>query len=488
MAKEIERARTLGKEANLSPQEIEARVAGIRAEYARKGPQPRDTARADASARTNLDIADIKARAAELTNTYSNTERILEAQRSAGLISERDYYAEKRRLLDANVKAQVDALNAENDRLAKEKLNTADGLNRDRQVAENRARIAKLQADASTAQTVLATEETAAINKRTSAMLAAEQAANDYFSTIERQQARELASYGQGQAQRNFDSGIAQIEDRYAAQRQDLSNSRALLELEGKFTEEARRQYDERFQLIATYQSKSIESFRDFYAKRQSLEATASVGQSEAIANYIESSRNAASQTYSMWTNGLSAAEDAWVRFATTGKLSMKDLVNSVLADFARMQARKGLAGLLSALIPGSSATASPSGYTMPSYDTLFAVPHANGGVMTSAGSMRLSKYASGGIARSPQLALFGEGRQAEAFVPLPDGRRIPVAMEGGGQPSITVVNQIDASGADANVEQRIRAMLPELTQHTTASVFSAINRGGVAAKTVGRR
>lgn len=487
MAKEIERARTLGKEANLSPQEIEARVAGIRAEYAKKGPQPRDTARADASARTNLDIADIKARAAELTNTYSNTERILEAQRSAGLVSERDYYAEKRRLLDANVKAQVDALNAENDRLAKEKLNTADGLNRDRQVAENRARIAKLQADASTAQTVLATEETAAINKRTAAMLAAEQAANDYFSTIERQQARELASYGQGQAQRNFDSGISQIEDRYAAQRQDLSNSRALLELEGKFTDEARKQYDERFQLISTYQSKSIESFRTFYAQRQALEATASVGQSEAIANYIEVSRNAASQTANMWTNGLSAAEDAWVRFATTGKLSVKDLVNSVLADFARMQARKGIAGLLSALIPGSSAsTASSSGWSAGSYASLFSF--AKGGVMSAAGALPLSKYASGGVADSPQLALFGEGRQAEAFVPLPDGRRIPVAMEGGGQPSITVHNAIDARGADANVEQRIRAMLPELTQHTTASVFSAINRGGVAAKTVGRR
>ena len=58
----------------------------------------------------------------------------------------------------------------------------------------------------------------------------------------------------------------------------------------------------------------------------------------------------------------------------------------------------------------------------------------ANGGVMTSAGPLPLARYANGGIANSPQFALFGEGSRPEAFVPLPDGRRIPVHIQGGGQ------------------------------------------------------
>jgi hypothetical protein len=53
----------------------------------------------------------------------------------------------------------------------------------------------------------------------------------------------------------------------------------------------------------------------------------------------------------------------------------------------------------------------------------------AEGGVMSSAGPLPLRRYASGGIASGPQLALFGEGRGPEAFVPLPDGRSIPVAI-----------------------------------------------------------
>lgn len=55
----------------------------------------------------------------------------------------------------------------------------------------------------------------------------------------------------------------------------------------------------------------------------------------------------------------------------------------------------------------------------------------ANGGVMTSSGPAPLKKYSQGGIANRPQLALYGEGSKPEAYVPLPDGRRIPVALQG---------------------------------------------------------
>lgn len=57
----------------------------------------------------------------------------------------------------------------------------------------------------------------------------------------------------------------------------------------------------------------------------------------------------------------------------------------------------------------------------------------ANGGIVTSNGEVDLRKYARGGIATSPQLAVFGEGSMPEAFVPLPDGRSIPVSFRGAG-------------------------------------------------------
>lgn len=67
----------------------------------------------------------------------------------------------------------------------------------------------------------------------------------------------------------------------------------------------------------------------------------------------------------------------------------------------------------------------------------------ANGGVMTSKGPLPLNMYANGGIAKSAQVAVFGEGRQPEAYVPLPDGRSIPVTLSSDAQTATAGGNNI---------------------------------------------
>jgi tape measure domain-containing protein len=65
----------------------------------------------------------------------------------------------------------------------------------------------------------------------------------------------------------------------------------------------------------------------------------------------------------------------------------------------------------------------------IPSINETIPMPgFANGGIMTSTGPLPLRRYAAGGVANSPQMAVFGE-RGPEAYVPLPDGRSIPVKM-----------------------------------------------------------
>ena len=71
---------------------------------------------------------------------------------------------------------------------------------------------------------------------------------------------------------------------------------------------------------------------------------------------------------------------------------------------------------------------------------------------MTPDGPLLLKRYASGGIANSPQLAMFGEGSRPEAYVPLPDGRSIPVTMKNGGGTSVVV--NVDASGSSVQGNQ----------------------------------
>ncbi|MEP3116372.1 hypothetical protein [Nisaea sp.] len=56
------------------------------------------------------------------------------------------------------------------------------------------------------------------------------------------------------------------------------------------------------------------------------------------------------------------------------------------------------------------------------------AMGFATGGIMTANGPAQTAPY-NGGITSDVSVALFGEGSQPEAYVPLPDGRSIPVTL-----------------------------------------------------------
>jgi hypothetical protein len=93
----------------------------------------------------------------------------------------------------------------------------------------------------------------------------------------------------------------------------------------------------------------------------------------------------------------------------------------------------------------------------------------ADGGVMTSRGPLQLRKYAGGGIANSPQLAMFGEGSGPEAFVPLKSGA-IPVHIKVPAVPKVAAQSQstivfapnIDARGAVEGTDVLIQKKLNE--------------------------
>jgi tape measure domain-containing protein len=93
----------------------------------------------------------------------------------------------------------------------------------------------------------------------------------------------------------------------------------------------------------------------------------------------------------------------------------------------------------------------------------------ADGGIMTNEGPMPLKTYARGGIANSPQLAMFGEGSMPEAYVPLPDGRRIPVALKGGGGGGANVTVNVDARGTevqgDSNRSEQLGRVISQAVQ-----------------------
>ncbi len=163
------------------------------------------------------------------------------------------------------------------------------------------------------------------------------------------------------------------------------------------------------------------------------------------LTKYAEDAANTAEQVKTALSTAFKGAEDALVNFVTTGKLNFRSFAQSLIADLARIAIQRTIlgpiAGALGGLFGGGSTSVSITGGAF-----------ANGGIMSSKGPMPLRAYSAGGIANSPQMALFGEGSTPEAYVPLPDGRRIPVALQGGGGANVNVtVNMSGGTTTQSN-------------------------------------
>jgi lambda family phage tail tape measure protein len=172
----------------------------------------------------------------------------------------------------------------------------------------------------------------------------------------------------------------------------------------------------------------------DATAKQKKDSESIGTGIRDRLQEYYNSVKDLGTAIGDAVVSGLKGLEDQLTAFVTTGKANFKELAASILSDLARIALR---AAIIQPIVKAL-------GGLFPSFK------FANGGIMTDDGPMPLKKYATGGIANSPQLAMFGEGSMPEAYVPLPDGRRIPVAMQGGSGTTNVTVN-VDASGTTAS-------------------------------------
>lgn len=395
MEEEIAKARQVGATAGASQAEIEKRIADIRAKYTTKTAKPSEVATLGVDkAKLALEIDTIRNAAEQRIGIYTQSERILESVRSAGLISEREYFDAKRAFLNLERDARVGALDSEIKALTDEKervdaelraleskkakpgdINSkkTQQIDLEKKLGDAISKREQVEVEAAVKSEVLTNQQSAALKRLETSYLTATQAAEDYLDVLIRQQERQLSGIGRGARQRDFDAGVSQIEDRYGSQRRDLENQRAQLELEGKFTDEARSQYAQRLGIINEYQRRSIDSFTNYYQRLTEAEADWSNGFAESLNNYVDSVRNAAAETETLFDGVFGTLEDAMADFVSTGKLSFKDLFASIAAEITRFSTRQVMGDWLGQLrsslsgdgllgqLAGAASTTNPS-------------------------------------------------------------------------------------------------------------------------------
>lgn len=221
-------------------------------------------------------------------------------------------------------------------------------------------------------------------------------------------------------------------------------------------------------------------------ANRDALyEATdAASGYKRAVLDYVEAAEDMATNTEQIIGDALQGSEDAFVSFVTTGKMEFSDLVDSMIADLARLAFRQSIApllggstGIIGSLLGGFTGSAGVAGgdYFASGFTNslAFGGPRASGG-RVSAGS----------------AYIVGE-RGPEPFVPTSDGYILPTeALRGAGAAPRVTVNVQTLPGTTADVGQpqlgadgslSIPVMIRELVRNELRKDFQSRGEGARA-------
>lgn len=207
-------------------------------------------------------------------------------------------------------------------------------------------------------------------------------------------------------------------------------------------------------------------------------------GANDAFADYIDSAKNVSGQTYDLFNKAFTGLEDSIVEFAMTGKLSFKDLANSIIEDLIRIQTRKALAFA----IGGDSGGGSGSFGSLLSMGANAAMSYFGGGVSASASgslaagasqsgyAMDLSNFvagarAGGGPVSAGSMYQVGENNRPELLTQ--GGRSYLIPGDGG--------NVTPIKGGGTNISAQMIFALPNVTNAREAREASGVIARNVA-------
>ncbi len=407
-----------------------------------------------------------------IQDEYANTQKQLDAAQKAGLISQADYATQRAVLIraekdevTAGYEAEIAALEAAQ---GKKTTTAAQSIQLDQKIADARAGMVKAQKDADSQLEVLATSETGRLAKQERAITTYVQALAQQQRALELAGQRAVLGVGQGDRQNALNGELNSQQDRFAQQSLELENQRS--DPSRKMSD---KEYTRKSQALAEANKKATDQIRQNYADVESAQGDWTNGATAAWENYLDSAKDIAGQTKSLFGNAFSSMEDSIVNFAMTGKASFSDFAKSILADMARIATRQAASGLLGSLVGlgvsaagayfGGGATPASAGSTAAGYSPEVlagwsGVTQAKGGAWASGVQMFadggaftnsvVSKPTAFGMAGG-KTGVMGEAG-AEAIMPLTrtsSGKLGVMAMGGGGAGATQINVEVNIDG-----------------------------------------
>ncbi|KSP48757.1 phage tail tape-measure protein [Pseudomonas aeruginosa] len=330
------------KDERLRPENIAAARRAIDEKY--KDPK---TPKGPSTPLDQSTVTEAKNQLDQLQADYRNAEQNLQAQQRAGLLSYADYVARRSELIRQNKDQVTAAYQAEIQSLealrSKSTTTAAQRIGLDQKIADARNNMVKAQKKSDADLEILQINEQGRLKKQAQAVKAYADALQQQQDALALQGERTAAAVGMGAQQRRLFEQRGNLDDRFTQQRLDLASqygdgSRGM----------SLDEYNDKLQKLQANHAAMTEQLQRNYAALQVAQANWTNGARSAFADYLDSARNVAGQTYDLFSNAMSGLENSVVSAVTTGKASLDDFLRTLAADSARMATRQLGASLLS--------------------------------------------------------------------------------------------------------------------------------------------
>ncbi|MBB3822228.1 lambda family phage tail tape measure protein [Xanthomonas arboricola] len=382
--------------------------------------------------------------------------KVLQAQYQAREVSAETYYQRMRELAERGTAAEAQSLQKQIDYLNSRNVSGKQSIDVNKQVGELEAQLAKVRTEGAAALEVLSTEEGKLKKQREDALASYKAALDASTDALQEDMDAMIARVGAGDREFEIQQRLNGV---YTEQAQRLTEL-ALQKNTGRI-DEATAAAEEQAVRAAT--ERRVQVIREGYVRMSEAQADWGRGASAAWANYRDGASNAAGAVESATTSALTSFEDMVVKATTNGKVSFRDMANSIIADFARITVRKGISSLLGGVFGGGASVGTVQRETIPlqGWDTggytgpggkfePAGVVHKGEGVLNQRDIASIG--GPGAFLSLLSTIRSGRGYAAGGFV---GGGALPVAR-GGNNVSVEIQNY---SGQPATQERRTQRM-----------------------------